>query len=67
MTKKTVYVSQCCNVPATKPPCAMERGQRVSREIGNVPKDREATLGKWRCTSCRKHCKVNPVRQEEKK
>jgi hypothetical protein len=39
------YVSVCCTVLADKP---------VLRKT----KEAEGTLGKWRCSSCRKRCKV---------
>ena len=39
------YVSACCNVLADKPSC----------------KDNDGALGKWRCGTCRKRCKVSPA------
>jgi hypothetical protein len=39
------YVSACCSVLADKPSC----------------KDTAGALGKWRCSSCKKRCKVSPA------
>lgn len=52
-----IYTSTCCGVPATKPPCVIEKGQRVGAYLGAKPKG-ETTLGSWRCTQCRKPCTV---------
>jgi hypothetical protein len=43
------YTSQCCNAPATKPPC-LYLGMK-SKEAGTQG------LGSWRCTGCHKPCK----------
>ena len=42
------YMSQCCNAPATKPPC-LYLGLK-SKEAGTQG------LGSWRCTACHKVC-----------
>ena len=55
--RKIVYVSKCCNSPAKKPPCSMEKGQRVKLYLGAKPEG-ESSLGGWRCTNCRKPCKA---------
>jgi hypothetical protein len=39
------YVSSCCSVLADKPSV----------------KDSEGSLGKWRCSQCRKKCSVRPT------
>jgi hypothetical protein len=39
------YVSGCCAVLADKPSVA----------------DNDGALGKWRCSACRKRCKVSPT------
>ena len=46
-----VYTSQCCNAPATKPPC-LYLGMRA-KEAGTQG------LGSWRCSACHKPCKVS--------
>jgi hypothetical protein len=55
---KFLYISDCCQVQATKEPCERSNDERKSKEYG------EATLGKWRCGQCHKPCKVrtrNPI------
>src|ERR1035437_4878335 len=42
------YTSVCCSLPATKPSCV-----KVDKK-----KALEQSLGTWRCTGCRKPCKV---------
>lgn len=45
-----VYVSSCCGGQATKTPCVC---------VGLKSKEAETQgLGKWRCPTCRKVCKV---------
>ena len=65
-----LYISICCNVEATKPPCVkvkkavpMKKG-KGKRTKGTMGEDREkkpefSTLGSWRCTRCGKPCKVS--------
>lgn len=54
------YFSQCCSVLADKEPCARQP------EDVKAGKFSESTLGKWRCSKCRKSCKVTPVKAEKK-
>ena len=42
------YVSACCSTLAEKPAC----------------KDNGGALGTWRCSQCRKVCKVRPTSKE---
>lgn len=51
------YTSTCCSAPADKPPCAIEKGQRVKAYLGAKPEG-DSSLGSFRCTQCRKPCKV---------
>ncbi len=53
-----LYISACCTATADKPACAVAVGQRIGLFLGAKPEG-EATLGGWRCTSCRKPCKVS--------
>lgn len=55
------YLSICCNAQANKPACAVAKGHVVGTYLGFAPKDAEATLGSWRCSTCRKSCKVTRV------
>lgn len=54
------YISACCSEQAEKPPCAVQRGQNIGTYVGAKPAG-EATLGSWRCSKCRKPCKVSRV------
>lgn len=62
------YISACCNIVAEKPACAVVKGQRIGEYLGAKPEG-EATLGTFRCPSCRKPCKVsrmkNPLREKQ--
>src|ERR1035437_4375479 len=42
------YTSVCCSLPATKPACIKTDKKKAL----------EQSLGTWRCTGCRKTCKV---------
>lgn len=62
-----IYTSTCCGVEATKPPCVKplplvkmaKKGKGRGKMFGEQQKAPEfATLGKWRCRSCGKPCKV---------
>ena len=53
-----VYISVCCGAGANKPACVVAKGQRIGEYIGAKPEG-EATLGRWRCSSCGKVAKVN--------
>lgn len=48
------YTSACCSVPAKKPPCVKPVGD--TKEL--------MSLGKWRCSSCGKRCKVTRSKNE---
>jgi len=50
------YISVCCNVGATKPRAGAKEAAK-DPETGKV-KDKSKGLGHWRCTGCRKACKV---------
>ncbi len=54
------YISACCSAPAQKPPC----GQKVSSidpETGRpAKKDKSTGLGHFRCSQCKKTCRVKP-------
>ena len=50
------YTSVCCSAPATKPPCGT-RTPMKDAESGKM-KDKVSGLGRWRCSGCRKACKV---------
>lgn len=54
------YVSACCNQLAEKPPCTVAKGQTIGTYVGAKPAG-ESTLGSWRCTGCRKPCKVSRI------
>ena len=54
-----IYLSVCCKAQAEKPACAMPRGKGIGSYLGAKPEG-EASLGKFRCTQCRKKCKVIP-------
>lgn len=51
------YLSVCCSAVAEKPACAMEKGQIVGEFLGSKPAG-EGSLGHFRCSVCRKNCKV---------
>lgn len=59
-----IYISQCCNTEATKPPCAKPTAQFKPKHKGRKGEKREkapefSTLGSWRCKNCGKPCKVS--------
>ena len=54
------YISACCSVVANKPRCGMKVAS-VDPETGRPAKKEKSTgLGKFRCSQCRKVCKVKP-------
>ena len=53
-----IYTSACCSAPADKPPCAVEKGVRPKTYLGAKPEG-DSSLGSFRCTGCRKPCKVS--------
>jgi hypothetical protein len=56
------YISGCCNLPATKP--ATGQVEVVQDPETKKMKDKAKGLGHWRCTGCRKSCKVTPKKAE---
>jgi hypothetical protein len=58
------YFSVCCNEQADKPPCSVAKGQHIGTYVGVKPAG-ESTLGSWRCTKCRKPCKVTRVTKKQ--
>ncbi len=58
-----IYTSICCTAPASKPACAVDRGHKVGRFLGDKPEG-EATLGGWRCGDCKKPCSVSRHKKE---
>ena len=52
------YTSVCCSLPASKP----RAGQKEMAKDAETGKTKEVAkgLGKWRCSGCRKVCKVRP-------
>ena len=52
------YTSVCCSLPASKP----RAGQKEMAKDPETGKTKEVAkgLGKWRCSGCRKVCKVRP-------
>jgi hypothetical protein len=50
------YISSCCSLPARKP-AAATKVFGVNPESGKT-KETPKGLGHWRCTGCRKSCKV---------
>lgn len=58
--KKNIYISQCCEKPATKDPLKMPKENRVGR-LGHSPKNEGMKQGLhgFRCTGCRKPCSCN--------
>ena len=52
------YVSVCCSAPATKPPCGTKTPTK-DPDSGKM-KDKASGLGHFRCSQCRKACKVKP-------
>ena len=64
---KFLYLSTCCQVQGTKPPCVKVtaqpkfKGKKGKGKRGDEkPKAPEfSTLGRWRCGQCGKPCKVS--------
>jgi hypothetical protein len=54
---KFAYFSQCCSEIAEKPACTCAKGKGLGLYLGAKPEG-DATLGSWRCSKCRKPCKV---------
>lgn len=45
-----LYTSDCCGELSKKTACVVDKGVKFE--------ERKASLGKWKCSSCRKTCKV---------
>jgi hypothetical protein len=57
---KFAYFSQCCNEIAEKPTLSMPQGKGIGTYLGAKPEtDNTQGLGGWRCSRCKKPCKVN--------
>jgi hypothetical protein len=54
---KFVYASVCCNAVGQKPSCTMPQGKGIGQHLGAIPEG-DATLGSWKCSNCKKPCKV---------
>ena len=57
-----MYISKCCEAPATKPACASSNAPKLN--LGDKPEG-DSTLGTWRCTRCRKPCTCTRYVQKE--
>lgn len=55
---KFVYLSVCCNEVAEKPALQMPQGKVVGIYPGAKPETDTQGLGGWRCSKCRRPCKV---------
>lgn len=53
-----LYLSDCCNVQATKEPLIKPKDKETATKQG---------LGKWTCGQCHKGCKVKRVTKMENK
>ena len=54
------YTSVCCGAPGKKAPCVKDVGEkRDGKSVSQSP------LGHWRCSQCRKACKVKRGRNAE--
>lgn len=58
------YISACCSASATKPPCGQKEATK-DPESGKT-KDKAKGLGHFRCSQCKKVCKVTPRKPAEK-
>ena len=66
-----IYLSTCCQIPATKPACVKPKAQpkkKGKKGKGEQKAPEFSTLGKWRCGNCNKPCTVTvslrPPKQE---
>jgi hypothetical protein len=55
---KFAYFSVCHTEIAEKPPLTMPTGKGIGRFIGATPETDTQGLGGWRCSKCKKPCKV---------
>jgi hypothetical protein len=71
MKSRFVYISQCCKVSATKPPCVavpkVAKKAKKGRKGDDKPQQEFASLGHWSCTQCGKGCKVSRTNAPEEK
>jgi hypothetical protein len=58
------YISACCSLPASKPRCGAKTPTK-DPETGRM-KDQTKGLGHFRCSGCRKVCKVTPQKPQSK-
>ena len=58
------YISACCSLPASKPRCGAKTPTK-DPETGKM-KDQVKGLGHFRCSGCRKVCKVTPQKPAPK-
>ena len=68
---KFLYLSTCCQVQGTKPPCVKPKAQpKAKKGKGKRGEQRDkapefSTLGRWRCGNCGKPCKVSVTPPKE--
>lgn len=55
---KFAYLSMCCNEIAEKPSLTMPQGKGIGTYLGAKPETDTQGLGGWRCSRCKKPCKV---------
>ncbi len=53
------YVSECCTALADKP--SLKAANKIIKPHLGAQPEAAGTLGKWRCSACRKSCKVRPA------
>ena len=59
------YVSVCCQSIAEKPACSVPQNAKIGTYLGAIPPDdRQVGLGSWRCSVCKKSCKVTRTKQD---
>ncbi len=61
------YFSVCCSEVAEKPACALGVNEKVGTYLGAVPDPtkRNLTLGTWRCSACKRPCKVKRTTKKD--
>ena len=59
------YLSVCCQSIAEKPACSVPQNAKIGTYLGAIPPDdRQVGLGSWRCSVCKKSCKVTRTKQD---
>ena len=59
------YSSTCCQSIAEKPACSVPQNAKIGTYLGAIPPDdRQVGLGSWRCSVCKKSCKVTRTKQD---